>query len=74
MRKHLSKIMLVVLAVAVIGATIPQIALAASLETTGAVKKMNIHMKKLFSLQGHQLFLKGQVKILKLPKKNQREN
>ena len=73
MRKHLSKIMLVVLAVFIIGITIPENASAVSLETTGAVK-MNIHMRKLFSLQEHPLYLKVLVKTLKLHKKNLKES
>lgn len=68
MRKHLSKIMLVVLAVAVIGATIPQNALAASLETTGAVKNEYTYEEAVF-ITGTPIIFKGTSKDIKITEK-----
>jgi len=68
MRKHLSKIMLVVLAVAVISATIPQNALAASLETTGAVKNEYTYEEAVF-ITGTPIIFKGTSKDIKITEK-----
>jgi hypothetical protein len=68
MRKHLSKLMLVVLAVFVIGATIPENASAASLETTGAVKNEYTYEEAVF-ITGTPIIFKGTSKDIKITQK-----
>ncbi|MFJ7731439.1 S-layer homology domain-containing protein [Lysinibacillus sp. NPDC097231] len=68
MQKHLFKIMLVVLAVFVIGATIPVNASAASLETTGAVKNEYTYEEAVF-LTGTPIIFKGTSKDIKIAEK-----
>ncbi|MFJ8512554.1 S-layer homology domain-containing protein [Lysinibacillus xylanilyticus] len=68
MRKHLSKIMLVVLAVFAIGATIPENASAASLETTGAVKNEYTYEEAVF-ITGTPIIFKGTSKDINITQK-----
>lgn len=68
MRKHLSKIMLVVLAVFIIGITIPENASAVSLETTGAVKNEYTYEEAVF-ITGTPIIFKGTSKDIKITQK-----
>lgn len=68
MRKHLYKIMLVVLAVLIVGATIPENASASSLETTGAVKNEYTYEEAVF-ITGTPIIFKGTSKDIKITQK-----
>lgn len=65
MQKKLSKIMFLVLAVFLIGTTIPFNASAASLETTGAVKNEYTYEEAVF-LSGTPVIFKGTSKDIKI--------
>lgn len=68
MQKKLSKIMFLVLAVFLIGTTIPFNASAASLETTGAVKNEYTYEEAVF-LSGIPVIFKGTSKDIKIAQK-----
>ncbi|MGE7943933.1 S-layer homology domain-containing protein [Lysinibacillus xylanilyticus] len=68
MRKHLSKLMLVVLAFVVIGVMIPVNASAATLETTGAVKNEYTYEEAVF-ITGTPIIFKGTSKDIKISQK-----
>ncbi|MGE7946668.1 S-layer homology domain-containing protein [Lysinibacillus sp. NPDC093688] len=68
MRKHLFKIMLVVLAVCIIGATIPENASASSSETTGAVKNEYTYEEAVF-ITGTPIIFKGTSRDIKITQK-----